>query len=61
VAEREAAAGLVTKVGEPAVVETKGAKPKAAAKVKKAAPKAKAKESKAEAKAPAGKKAKKKS
>jgi large subunit ribosomal protein L22 len=64
VAEREAAAGLVTKVEEPsaapAEVGTKGAKPKTAksapAKAKKAAPKAEAKESKAEAKAPAGKK-----
>jgi large subunit ribosomal protein L22 len=54
VAERETAAGLVTKVEEPAPAE---ARPKAApAKAKKAAPKAEAKETKTEAKAPATKK-----
>ena len=59
VAERKAAAGLVTKVEEPAPAEArpKAAKPKAApAKAKEAAPKAEAKETKTEAKAPATKK-----
>ena len=68
VAERESAAGLVTKVEEakPAEAEPKAAKPKATkskaapVKAKKAAPKAEAKESKTEAKAPATKKAGKK-
>jgi large subunit ribosomal protein L22 len=58
VAEREGAAGLVTKVEEPvaapAETKTKAAKPKTAA--KKAAPKAKATKSKSGAKASAGKK-----
>jgi len=60
VAEREAAAGLVTKVEESAPVAAEAAAnagtAKAAAKTKKAAPKAKAKETKSRAKAAATKK-----